>query len=254
MKPSLNARLTASGIHFIASLSLFSLLLFIVFKLWFPQPFFSSSGGWQGLKIIALVDLVLGPLITLAIYNIEKPKKLLAQDLSIIVIIQLAALVYGVYTVHSQRPAALAFYESKFYTIPAQAFANQDLDLAFLSELSDHKPAIIYVDKPITIEGINAMVDVLKKHNISPTQQVNLYRPFKTNFAAISKHSINISDIVSRNSDMAEQLQVLLKQTNTKQSENYYLVLESKYQNVILVFSNKAELIGYLKAPYKRGL
>ncbi len=254
MKTPLNSRLTAAGIHFLASLSLFSILLFIIFKLWFPQPYFSASGGWQGLKIVALVDLVLGPLITLAIFNTNKPKKVLAQDLGIIVIIQLGALIYGIYTIHSQRPVAIAFYESKFYSIPAQALDKQSFDLKNLSELSDHSPAMIYVDKPIAIDDINAMVKIVIDQKIPPTQQVNLYRSIKPNFSKILKHSIKIKEIITRNPDMAEQLQVLLKQTKTKQPDNYYLVLESKYQNVILIFSKKTELIGYLKAPYKRDL
>ena len=69
MNQSIKSRLSAAGIHFIESLVIISLLVTIVIMLWYPQPYFSASGGWQGLRIVALVDLVLGPLITFAIFE-----------------------------------------------------------------------------------------------------------------------------------------------------------------------------------------
>ena len=81
MPTLLRSRLIAAGLHFLASFSIFMLLLLIVIKLWYPQPHFSASGGLQGLTIIALVDLVLGPLITLIIYNVTKPKTFSAEVL-----------------------------------------------------------------------------------------------------------------------------------------------------------------------------
>lgn len=118
MPTLLRSRLIAASLHFLASLSIFMLLLLIVIKLWYPQPHFSASGGLQGLTIIALVDLVLGPLITLIIYNVTKPKKELIIDLSIIILIQLSALFYGMHTVYTQRPVALAF--GRVNSIPYQ--------------------------------------------------------------------------------------------------------------------------------------
>lgn len=246
-------RLSAAGLHFLLSLTLFSLFLFVLIKLWYPQPYFSSSGGWQGLKIVALVDLVLGPLITLIIYNTNKPKKTLLLDLAAIISLQLCALSYGIYTVYSQRPVAIAFWEDKFYTIPAEAFKQQSIDLEKLQTLSKQNPAIIYVDKPITVDGIEAMVKVVQEQRIPPTQQFNLYRSidsssYKQN---ILKHSININEVITANTDMAAQLKTVLAETQTTQSENFYIALESKYQNIILVLNADAEQIGFLKAPYK---
>lgn len=250
MKATHKSRFTAAGIHFLSSLLIFSVLLWIIIKIWYPQPFFSASGGWQGLKIVALVDLVLGPLITLVIYNTTKPKKELVQDIGIIVIIQLAALSFGIHTIYSERPVVLAFWEHAFYTIPASALKKQGVDVDNLQQFSDQKPAMIYAEKPVTVKGLEAMLKVTLDQKIPPTQQLSLYRPFQAYSQQALQHSVNISEIISINKNMATQLQGLLKETKTQQKDNYYLALKSKYQNIILVFNAKAEQIGYLKAPY----
>jgi hypothetical protein len=250
MKTIHKSRFTAAGIHFLSSLLIFSILLWIIIKIWYPQPFFSASGGWQGLKIVALVDLILGPLITLVIYNTTKPKKELFQDIGIIVFIQLAALSFGINTIYSERPIALAFWEHEFYTIPASALKNQGIDLDELQKFSDQKPAIIYAEKPTTVDELKEMLKITQEQQIPPTQQFTRYRSLQSYSQQVLQHSVNISEIISVNKDMATQLKDLLKETKTQQKDNYYLGLKSKYQNIILVFNAKAEQIGYLKVPY----
>ena len=63
-KPLLATKLKATAIHLAMSLVIFSYLVYQIVYVWYPQPYFSVDGGWQGLRLIAAVDLVLGPLIT----------------------------------------------------------------------------------------------------------------------------------------------------------------------------------------------
>jgi len=80
-------RLKAASAHFLLSLILFLAVITIVIFLWYPEPHFKVSGGWQGLKIVAMIDLVLGPLLTSIIFNTQKSKAKLMGDLSIIAIL-----------------------------------------------------------------------------------------------------------------------------------------------------------------------
>jgi hypothetical protein len=100
------SRFQAAGIHFGISFGIFLICLALVFTVWYPGILSQVDDGWhRALLLIAGVDLVLGPLLTLIIFN--PAKKSLKFDLSVIVIIQLAALVAGLYTVHTTRPLAL---------------------------------------------------------------------------------------------------------------------------------------------------
>lgn len=62
--------------------------------------------------VMAAVDLALGPLCTLVIANPGKPRRELERDVSIIVAVQLCALIYGVAALWNGRPLYYAFSES----------------------------------------------------------------------------------------------------------------------------------------------
>ena len=57
----------------------------------------------------SVCDLALGPLISLVIYNSRKARRKLIIDYTIVGVVQLAALVYGVYIVAGTRPVYVAF-------------------------------------------------------------------------------------------------------------------------------------------------
>lgn len=68
-------KITATTNHLLLSVVIFSLLFGILIFFWYPSPYFSASGGWEGLKIAAAVDLVLGPILTLIVFNTKKANK-----------------------------------------------------------------------------------------------------------------------------------------------------------------------------------
>lgn len=108
-------RYQAFGIHFGISLLIFIGLVGMVLFVWYPGILKEVDESWkQALIMIAGVDLVLGPLLTLIVFN--PAKKSLKMDLSIIAIAQTAALITGTYTVHQARPVAL------YVSFPAEGF------------------------------------------------------------------------------------------------------------------------------------
>jgi hypothetical protein len=101
------SRFAAAGIHLLISAAIISVLLAVVFFVWYPSPYFSLAGAHAPLLVLIGVDLVLGPLLTLLVYKVDKPS--LRFDLAVIACIQLLALAYGGYSLASQRPVFLAF-------------------------------------------------------------------------------------------------------------------------------------------------
>jgi len=61
-----------------------------------------------------MVDVILGPLITLTVFNRSKPRSELVRDLTVVGLIQLAALGYGLWTVFVARPVHLVFEYDRF--------------------------------------------------------------------------------------------------------------------------------------------
>lgn len=116
------SRYQASFYHLLISLVIFFALAYLVLFHWYPDFFFAIDGGWEGMRIIFGVDLILGPLLTLCVFKAGKPG--LKFDLTVIGALQLAGLVAGVAIVYSERPIFFIYYEKHFYSSSADTFAN----------------------------------------------------------------------------------------------------------------------------------
>lgn len=110
-------RSRAAGIHLGISLAIASVAALLVFFLWYPYPYREISGGRELFLIVVAVDVVLGPLITLAVFETRKSRRELALDLSIVGLLQIAALVYGLWTVSMARPVHLVFEIDRFRVV-----------------------------------------------------------------------------------------------------------------------------------------
>jgi len=108
-------RFSAFAVHLGISLVIFVALLAVVVLDWYRFPLFAIEGGWKGIQIIAGCDIVLGPLLTLIVF---KPgKRSLKFDMSVIALIQFAALVSGTWITYLQRPVLMVYAEERFYTL-----------------------------------------------------------------------------------------------------------------------------------------
>ena len=115
-------------IHLALSVLIFSSLVAVMLIYWFPGDLFIMDGGWEGLKLVAMVDLVLGPALTLILFKPGKPG--LKFDLSVIAAVQIAALGYGFYTTYDQRTVAVVFAENQFTTVSAKDNQESNKELA----------------------------------------------------------------------------------------------------------------------------
>lgn len=122
------SRLRASGIHLGISLTIAVQAALLIFALWYPYPYREGSGGVELFLIVITVDVILGPLITLAVFDHKKPRGVLVRDLSIVGLIQLAALAYGLWTVCMARPVHLAFEFDRFRVVHAAEIPVDILD------------------------------------------------------------------------------------------------------------------------------
>jgi hypothetical protein len=141
-------RVGAFLIHLGISLVIFGVLAAVIVYVWYPDFFFTADGGWQGIRIVALVDLVLGPLLTLIVFDIRKPRSELRRDLSLIGIVQATCLLAGTYVVYSERPLALVYVDGQFYSVSADDYAEAHVETAELEAIPGPYPKRVAVDIP----------------------------------------------------------------------------------------------------------
>jgi hypothetical protein len=118
-------RYQAFAIHMAISLVIFFILLVFITQYWYPGILFDTGNGWKAIGMIVGIDLILGPLLTLIVFNPKKSS--LKFDLSVIALVQTAALIYGMWTIHQTRPLALAFINTSFVTIYANSKLAKDM-------------------------------------------------------------------------------------------------------------------------------
>lgn len=110
-------RLRAFFVHLLCSVAVAAVLAYVVFGVWYPAPLDKALGVSEVFLTVLAVDATLGPLITLVIYR--KGKKGLMMDLAIVVIFQIAALLYGVHVVAEGRPVWIVFNVDRFDVVQA---------------------------------------------------------------------------------------------------------------------------------------
>ncbi len=240
-------RFMAALLHFCISLGVFLLILFILINFWYPEPYFNTSGGWQGIRLVASVDVVLGPLLTLVVFNPQKSVRELTLDIGVIATFQCMALLWGGYTLYGQRPVAVVFWESNFVTVPAQAMMDQGYDADKLDIFSADRPPLIYAQNPTKLDDLKKMLDVITKEKIPPHQQPWLYRPLKDYFNDIKPLQLNIDDIIAKHPNVKNQLSPILQKHNISDlHEALYFLLQSKYSDGVLLFDQKGQYLGYV--------
>lgn len=150
--PSLDwrSRSKAALIHLSGSLVAALAIGALVFGLWFPWPYRTAAGGTDLFTLVMSVDVVLGPLITFAIFDLRKGWPHLRRDLAVVVTLQLAALAYGAHTVLIVRPVVLALEEDRFRIVSANDVLESELARApeGLRELSLNGPRPVWARVP----------------------------------------------------------------------------------------------------------
>ncbi|MDO9104029.1 MAG: TfpX/TfpZ family type IV pilin accessory protein [Methylovulum sp.] len=108
MKNRFYAFLTHLGLSLLVAIMASS----IVFLVWYPAPLHEAIGVTQIFLLLLSVDIIIGPVITFIIYQRGKPS--LKFDLTVIALLQIAALSYGMHTVFDGRPAFVVFNVDMF--------------------------------------------------------------------------------------------------------------------------------------------
>lgn len=112
-------RWTAALAHLLISLLLVGLVWLAMLQAWFPNGLAEVAGMSRFVLLLLVIDLAVGPLITLVVYRAGKPR--LKQDLAIIALLQIGFFAYGLHAIWQTRPVYLVGVVDRFTLV----FANQ---------------------------------------------------------------------------------------------------------------------------------
>jgi hypothetical protein len=123
-------RFRAAGVHLGISGLVAALAAALVFLFWYPGIFSTLAGGTSLFVLITGVDVAMGPLITLVVFDRRKPRAELFRDLTIVGLLQVGALVYGLNIVYSARPVVMALEDDRFRVVSASDVLLDELPKA----------------------------------------------------------------------------------------------------------------------------
>ncbi len=124
------SRLQAAALHLLISTVIASVVTALILLLWYPGQYAQIARGLTLIVLVVGVDIVLGPLLTLVVFNPAKSRRELVRDISVIALLQMSALAYGAHTVFVARPVALVFEGNQFHLVLAADVVTTELKQA----------------------------------------------------------------------------------------------------------------------------
>ena len=241
-------RLGASGIHLGISLCVAVFAAALVFGLWYPYPYGEISGGRELFFLVVAVDVIMGPLITLAIFNRAKPRRELLIDFTVVGLLQLAALGYGLWTVFAARPVHLVFEYSRMTVVHA---IDVDADLLAKAPTSLQKlpvtgPTVIAL-RPFKnpAEQFDATTAALKGFPLAARS--DLWQAYEPVRADVLKEAKPVAELRARFSNQAAQIDRAIAATGKPVTDLRYLpLLSRKTAWTVLLDATNEEPLGYL--------
>jgi hypothetical protein len=205
-------RIKASVIHLSISLIVAALAGALVFGVWYPYPYREISGGRELFLILVTVDVILGPLITLAVFNRIKPWPVLRRDLLVVAALQLAALGYGLWTVSLARPVHIVFEVDRLSVVHAV-----EIDPEFLEKTPPGITALP-LNGPTRLslrpfkdnqEKLEATLAALQ--GVPLAGRPDLWQPYAYAIPDILKAARPVRELKARSKDQSEAIDRLLR-------------------------------------------
>ena len=238
----------ASSLHFLLSCLIAVVASAVVFLVWYPHPYRDISGGRELFLLIIAVDIVCGPLLTLVLYNPNKPKTELWRDMALIAVIQLAALAYGMYTVWQVRPLYLVMEIDRFKVVTRLL-----LDEAALAQLPSELqprwwtgPLVVGIREPKNAQEREKVLFESLQGGRDFAERPEFYQPYEGSVAAKSLRKAKpLAIFLQKHPDQKDAAADLTKASGTNAVLLFYLPVFSR-KDWVAVIDSQGMIKGFL--------
>jgi len=237
----------AAAWHLLASAAV-SGATYCLFRLvWYPGALFDASGAGSVFAMVIGVDVVIGPMLTWLVFRQGKPS--LKFDLGVIVLLQLVALSYGLFTLFSGRPVFVAALGHRFDLVQATEVGQSDLARANRS-LPMLGPEWVGIARP-TDPKVREMVLFGSLAGAGDYGNMPQYHaPLSSMRAEILANASPVSKLKAINSNSAAVIDAWLAARNRRAEDVVFQGLKARTEDMAVILDAKtAEVIGI--APFK---
>jgi hypothetical protein len=243
-------RWKAFAVHLSISAMIAMIVVSTMYFVWYPEPLFEAMGGNDLAVLIVGVDVILGPIVTLIVFNPAKSRRVLRMDLAVIALAQLSALVYGVHIVAVARPVYVVFSVDRFDVVSANDLFKEDLDQVKRPEFRSMpwgRPRVISVGMPTTAEE---QLRVIQWAASGMDLQVfpQYYRPYPELAPLALKRARPLAELRKRHPDVQAEIDAALAALGRREEDTRFLPLKARKRDmVVLLDARTGEVAGYAK-------
>lgn len=229
-------RFHAFGLHLLGSVILGLCSAALVFLVWYPDPLQKAAGVTHIFLLLVLVDVIVGPVVTLIVFNRAKPE--LRRDLLIVLLLQLSALGYGMYTVFVPRPVYLVFAADRFDLVYANDLPSEQLAKAGREEfkaLPLWGPKVIAARRPDDSQARQELLFRALSGGGDLAQAPAYYVRYDELKDLVRRRVLDLSALTEMNPHRLDDVNALLARYATHPGGAGYLPVRGKVQDLVAV-------------------
>jgi len=243
-------RLRAASIHLALSALVAAMAGLLVFALWYPYPYSEISGGRELFLLVVAVDIVLGPMVTFAVYNLAKSRNELRRDLAVVVLLQLAGLGYGLWTVHLARPVHMVFEYDRFRVVHQVEIPLELVDQVPVGiELAPLGGPTLLTLRPLRSAQERTELTLAALQGVHLSARPHLWRRYEAGRTEVLAAAHPAPQLKSRFPQRAAEIDAVLRQSGREATTVAYLPLVARKAEAwtVLLDATSAEVIGYMQ-------
>lgn len=240
-------RSRAAGLHLLISAAVAALAAGLVFGLWYPGVYQLLASGRELFLLLTIVDVVLGPLLTFAVFDLAKGWRHLRRDLAVIGTVQLVALLYGLHAVYAARPVAMVFEVDRFRVITATQVHLPELPLAppEFRQLPLTGPWLLGTRQASAgAERNDALLMGLS--GIDLAQRPLYWRPYADSIADALGHSRALTSLLSKYPARAAEVKETLKRQSVDERTARFLPVMARGGDWVVILDNAGRLVHFV--------
>lgn len=239
------SRWKAAVLHLGTSVLVISTLGVLLSLTWYPPAYIWAIDGVGLIAIMAGVDVCLGPLLTLIVWNINKPS--LRFDMAVIIMLQLAGLGYGLHAVYLARPVYMVFAIDRFDLVSATDIPEGELEKAKREEfkaLPLDGPKIIAAQKPTERAERNRLLFSALAGGADLPQIPQYYVPYSEAITEVVSKSLPLDRLMQRDKHSQNTLSSYIDKHALDRESIRFLPLRAKRDQTVLIDANTAKILG----------
>ena len=242
-------RFRFAGLHLLGSAGVAVLSAVPVFATWYPPPFAAFSGGLYLFAMLVSIDVVLGPLLTAVVASARKDRAELARDMALIVLVQLAALGYGLYTLVTARPLYLVHEVDRFKVIASPDLQGGTLDglPATLQPGWLTRPLIVATRPPRDETERQRVLLESAQGGRDYAERPEFYVPYDTEAAQRALRKAKpLGVFLQKQPSQVDTAQALAAKHQASTEEWFYAPIIAR-QDWVAVLDARGQIVGYLE-------